>query len=261
MQWVKIGQDTWTGSEYTLVIHSAAVFGCWSCIYFLVKSQYFSLLLVCISHTHTHTHTHTHARTRTHTHTHTQSAKMWRSSVVCVLVCLSVGHNHEPCKNDWTSQDADCVMDLGGTKDWPCITWGPDYPQGKGQFLGCHPLKYIRLCKQQMTQQHGAADLSACHFDHTHTRLTALFPGLPRWASTNLDFSEARDSEWQWHQLRHMQVCTLLQTDNDTSTPPVCFLQAGCLSCCPTNSVKALKALWPLLANIFWQNNFSMFHF
>jgi len=30
----------------------------------------------------------------------------------------------------------------------------------------------------------------------------------------NLDFTEARDSEWQWHQLGHMQVCTLLQTDN-----------------------------------------------
>jgi len=30
---------------------------------------------------------------------------------------------------------------------------------------------------------------------------------------TNLDFSEARDSEWQWHQMGHMQVCTSLQTD------------------------------------------------
>ena len=27
---------------------------------------------------------------------------------------------------------------------------------------------------------------------------------------TNLDFTEARDSEWQWHQLVHMQVCTSL---------------------------------------------------
>ena len=61
-------------------------------------------------------------------------------------------------------------------------------------------------------------------------------------AKTNLDFSEARDSEWQWHQLDHMQVCTLLQTDNHTSTPPLCFLQAGCPSCRPTNSVKALRA-------------------
>ena len=40
---------------------------------------------------------------------------------------------------------------------------------------------------------------------------------------TNLDFTEARDSEWQWHQLGHMQVCTLLQTDNHTSTPPLSF--------------------------------------
>ena len=60
--------------------------------------------------------------------------------------------------------------------------------------------------------------------------------------NTNLDFTEARDSEWQWHQLDHMQVCTALQTDNHTSTPPLSFLQAGCPSCRPTNSVNALKA-------------------
>ena len=59
---------------------------------------------------------------------------------------------------------------------------------------------------------------------------------------TNLDFTEARDSEWQWHQLGYMQVCTSLQTYNHASTPPLCFLQAGCPSCHPTNSVKALKA-------------------
>jgi len=38
---------------------------------------------------------------------------------------------------------------------------------------------------------------------------------------TNLDFTEARESEWQWHQLGHMQVCTLLQTDNHASNPPL----------------------------------------
>jgi len=36
---------------------------------------------------------------------------------------------------------------------------------------------------------------------HTHTRLTALFPGLPGEpvpeSKTDLDFTEARDSEWQ----------------------------------------------------------------
>jgi len=40
---------------------------------------------------------------------------------------------------------------------------------------------------------------------------------------TNLDFTEARDSEWQWNQLDRMQVCTSLQTDNHTSTPPLSF--------------------------------------
>jgi len=40
---------------------------------------------------------------------------------------------------------------------------------------------------------------------------------------TNLDFTEARDSERQWHQLSHMQVCTLLQTDSHTSTHHSCF--------------------------------------
>ena len=38
-----------------------------------------------------------------------------------------------------------------------------------------------------------------------------------------------------------MQVCISLQTDNHASTPSPSFLQAGCPSCRPTNSVKALK--------------------
>jgi len=58
---------------------------------------------------------------------------------------------------------------------------------------------------------------------------------------TNLDFTEVRDGEWQWRQLGHMQICTLLQTNNHASTPPLSFLQARCPSCRPANSVKALK--------------------
>jgi len=84
---------------------------------------------------------------------------------------------------------------------------------------------------------------------HTHTH-THPFNGPFSWTTrvsryqkgkTNLDSTEARDSEWQWHQLDHMQVCNSLQTDNHASTPPLSFLQAGCPSCRPTNSVKALK--------------------
>jgi len=40
---------------------------------------------------------------------------------------------------------------------------------------------------------------------------------------TNLDFTETRDSEWQWHQPGHMHVCNTLQTDNYASTPPLTF--------------------------------------
>jgi len=40
---------------------------------------------------------------------------------------------------------------------------------------------------------------------------------------TNLGFTEARDSEWQWNPLGRMQVCTSLQTDNRASTPPLSF--------------------------------------
>jgi len=60
---------------------------------------------------------------------------------------------------------------------------------------------------------------------------------------TNLDFTEARDSEWHWHQLGRMQVCTSLQTDNHVSTPPLSFYGPDALPAAQkTNSVNALKA-------------------
>ena len=70
---------------------------------------------------------------------------------------------------------------------------------------------------------------------------TAWVSRYQKGKKTNVDFTEARDSEWQWHQLGHMHVCISLQTDNHASTPPLVFLQAGCPSCRPTNSIKALK--------------------
>jgi len=68
---------------------------------------------------------------------------------------------------------------------------------------------------------------------HTHT-FNSPFSGTTQVSRyqkgiTKLDFTEARDSEWQWHQLGHMQVCTLLQTDNHTSTTPLCFLRPNAL--------------------------------
>jgi len=54
-----------------------------------------------------------------------------------------------------------------------------------------------------------------------------------------VDFTEARDSEWQWRQLGQMQVCNSLQTDNHASTPPLVFYGLDSL---PASQPTALKA-------------------
>jgi len=81
---------------------------------------------------------------------------------------------------------------------------------------------------------------------HTHTRLTALFPGLPGWTGTRkvkpiwilLKQETVSGSGISW------AICKStpsLQTDNHASTHHSSFLQARCPSCHPTNSVKALN--------------------
>jgi len=63
---------------------------------------------------------------------------------------------------------------------------------------------------------------------------------------TNLDFTEARDSEWQLHQLGHMQVCTSLQTDNYASTPPLSFF-TGRMPFLPPNQQRRSTEVNPTL--------------
>ena len=80
-------------------------------------------------------------------------------------------------------------------------------------------------------------------YDATHAHVSGPFSRIAqvsryRKYKTSLDFSEARDNEWQRHQLGHVQVCTLLQTDNHVSTPPLSYYRP---SCHQTNSIKALK--------------------
>ena len=111
-----------------------------------------------------------------------------------------------------------------------------------GQLLGI--LNGNENC---VKKQGGILSASRAH-THTHPFLKRLFFSVTTQVSqylkgkTDPDFTEATDSERQWHQLDHMQVCASLQSDNHASTPPLSFLQAGCPSCHPTNSVKALKA-------------------
>ena len=64
---------------------------------------------------------------------------------------------------------------------------------------------------------------------HTHTHPfngpLSGNTGVSRYqkGKTSQDFTEAKHSEWQRHHLGYMQVCTSLQTDNHTSTPPLSF--------------------------------------
>jgi len=60
---------------------------------------------------------------------------------------------------------------------------------------------------------------------------------------TNLDFTEARDSEWQWHQLGHMHVSRQITTPAPHHS--VFYRQDALPAAQPTvsKSLKALKAL------------------
>ena len=64
---------------------------------------------------------------------------------------------------------------------------------------------------------------------------------------TNLDFTEATDSEWQW------AICKSAPRSRQITMPAPhhSFLQAGCPSCRPTNSVKALKAFNYIYYHLF----------
>ena len=96
----------------------------------------------------------------------------------------------------------------------------------------------------------------------TCTRLTAICPGLPGWAGTRKvkPIWILLKQEWQWHQLGRMQVCTSFQADNHASTPPVSFSQAGCPSCRPTNSVKALKGQMNLAIHNYYNHEYTISH-
>jgi len=74
---------------------------------------------------------------------------------------------------------------------------------------------------------------------------------------TKLDFTEARDSEWQWHQLGRMQVCTLLQTNNHASTPPLRFLHAGCPFLLPNQQRQSAEGISTFIKSVIMCRSLS----
>ena len=94
----------------------------------------------------------------------------------------------------------------------------------------------------------------------------ALCPGLPEWAGSRkvkpiwilLKQETVSGSGISW------AICKSAPCSREITTPAPHhsgFLPAGCPSCCPTNSVKALKTMFmPLLsAIIYWSHWFSVF--
>ena len=51
------------------------------------------------------------------------------------VVCRSVCHTSEPCRNGWTDRDAVRDEDSGGPRE-PCIRWGPDPPWEAAILMG-----------------------------------------------------------------------------------------------------------------------------
>jgi len=59
-----------------------------------------------------------------------------------------------------------------------------------------------------------------------------------------LDFTEARDDGWQWHQLDHMQIiCTTLQTNNYASIPSLNFWMGRMLFLMPNQQCQSTEGI------------------
>jgi len=107
---------------------------------------------------------------------------------------------------------------------------------------------YIVYTRDEQTQR--VVTLTSCKLTHTHTHthpFNGPFSGTTRVSryqkgKTSLDFTEARDSEWQcgisWAVCKSAPCCRHITTP---ATHHSVFLPTGCPSSRRTNSVKALK--------------------
>ena len=178
--------------------------------------------------------------------------QIWPDTAVSIRLentrCFSLHHWQQQLRNHWMPCHA-LRQKMGMIH--ADLQWRYSYKQTTHTHLIA--TAYTQMLTSTTTYKNRPHSNKLLNYDwhartHTHTQpFNGPFSGTT-WVGryqkgkSNLDFTEAKDSDWQWQQLGHMQVCTSLQTDNHASTPPLSFLQTGCPSCHPTNSVKALKA-------------------
>ena len=92
------------------------------------------------------------------------------------------------------------------------------------------PCPVVDILKVTHKGQH-AAMRPARHYTHPFKGPLSETTRMSRYqkGKTNLNFAEARDTEWQRHQLGRMQVCTSFQIDIHASTPPLSFYRTDAL--------------------------------
>ena len=112
--------------------------------------------------------------------------------------------------------------------------------------LGCkHVYWSCHKCWQLQIEYH-IIDKNGLYLRHPFngpfSRITQV--GRYQKGKTNLDFTKARDSEWQWHQLGYVQVCILLQADNHASTPQLSFYRPDALPVAQPTGQSTEGNLW-----------------
>ena len=137
------------------------------------------------------------------------------ASSVCVSVCMSVVHNRELYE---TAKPF--AMPYGDrTPVGPrnrVIDGGSDPPKRQTQFWGHLPLYFNAFYTHTHTHTHARTHART----HTHTFNGPLSRTTPvsryQKGETSLDFTAARDSEWQWHQLG---ICKSAPHSRQITTP------------------------------------------
>jgi len=129
-------------------------------------------------------------------------------------------HQQNPPVLNWRCWLTQVDLCNGCTTVWYLIlTAQKNKTQRICQWLGLDPLSFCSHPLIGMAAMH--AGYGQLH-THTHT-FNGPFSGTTQVSryqkgKTSLDFTE-----WQWHQLGHMQVRTSLQAENHTSNPPLFF--------------------------------------
>ena len=160
---------------------------------------------------------------------------------MCVCVYNGLGDAPQNCLSSWWDPGLHLKYDsmvpcesisqmASSTGSTNCIAHGWD--QQTDRQTGHSTAITIGIAKQQKNEQgtKPALPIPSIYIHPLNGPLSRTTE-VSRYqkGKTNLDFTGARDCEWQWHQLGHMQVCTSLQTDNDASAPPLCFYRPDAL--------------------------------